>query len=158
MTVAMQSPHVTASAIYTCPMHPQIRQIGVAMNSAQVTLVKGDLRGIAEARRISKQTVANMKQNLGLAFLYNSLSPHGRRCPVSPHWRAALADDCGAGDEFKFSVGHHKRFETWKGASWIGEGVAKRCLIGIIGEWRGASETRHGRIPWRGHRSNQLCF
>ena len=36
----------------------------VAMNSAQVTLVKGDLRGIAPARRLSEATVANMKQNL----------------------------------------------------------------------------------------------
>jgi Cu+-exporting ATPase len=45
----------------------------VAMNSAQVTLVKGDLRGIAQARRISNETVANMKQNLGFAFIYNSL-------------------------------------------------------------------------------------
>jgi P-type Cu+ transporter len=45
----------------------------VAMNSAPVTLVKGDLRGIAQARLISNETVANMKQNLGFAFLYNSL-------------------------------------------------------------------------------------
>ena len=45
----------------------------VAMNSAQVTLVKGDLRGIAQARKISNDTIANMKQNLGFAFLYNSL-------------------------------------------------------------------------------------
>jgi Cu+-exporting ATPase len=45
----------------------------VAMNSAQVTLVKGDLRGIALARIISDETVANMKQNLGFAFLYNAL-------------------------------------------------------------------------------------
>jgi P-type Cu+ transporter len=45
----------------------------VAMNSAQVTLVKGDLRGVAQARVISNETVANMKQNLGFAFLYNSL-------------------------------------------------------------------------------------
>ncbi len=45
----------------------------VAMNSAQVTLVKGDLRGIAQARMISQQTVANMKQNLGFAFVYNAL-------------------------------------------------------------------------------------
>ena len=45
----------------------------VAMNSAQVTLVKGDLRGIAQARIISQQTVANMKQNLGFAFFYNAL-------------------------------------------------------------------------------------
>jgi Cu+-exporting ATPase len=45
----------------------------VAMNSAQVTLVKGDLRAIAAARDISRRTVVNMKQNLGFAFLYNAL-------------------------------------------------------------------------------------
>lgn len=45
----------------------------VAMNSAQVTLVKGDLRGIAQARAISEQTIANMKQNLSFAFVYNAL-------------------------------------------------------------------------------------
>ena len=45
----------------------------VAMNSAQVTLVKGDLRGIAQARQISLDTIANMKQNLGFAFVYNAL-------------------------------------------------------------------------------------
>jgi Cu+-exporting ATPase len=45
----------------------------VAMNSAQLTLVKGDLRGIAIARRLSEHTVRNMKQNLAFAFLYNSL-------------------------------------------------------------------------------------
>ena len=45
----------------------------VAMNSAQVTLVKGDLRGIAQARAISEETIANMKQNLGFAFVYNAL-------------------------------------------------------------------------------------
>jgi Cu+-exporting ATPase len=45
----------------------------VAMSSAQVTLVKGDLRRIDQARRISNDTVANMRQNLGFAFLYNAL-------------------------------------------------------------------------------------
>lgn len=45
----------------------------VAMNSAQVTLVKGDLRGIARARNLSEATIANMKQNLGFAFVYNAL-------------------------------------------------------------------------------------
>ena len=45
----------------------------VAMNSAQVTLVKGDLRGIAQARVISNETIANMKQNLAFAFVYNAL-------------------------------------------------------------------------------------
>ena len=45
----------------------------VAMNSAQVTLVKGDLRGISIALGLSNATVANMKQNLGFAFVYNAL-------------------------------------------------------------------------------------
>ncbi|MEP6966014.1 MAG: heavy metal translocating P-type ATPase [Polaromonas sp.] len=45
----------------------------VAMNSAQVTLVKGDLRGIAIARALSEATVGNMKQNLMFAFLYNAM-------------------------------------------------------------------------------------
>ena len=45
----------------------------VAMNSAQVTLVKGDLRGISTARELSEATVGNMKQNLMFAFLYNAL-------------------------------------------------------------------------------------
>jgi Cu+-exporting ATPase len=45
----------------------------VAMSSAQLTLVKGDLRGIARARQLSEATVANMKQNLGFALLYNAL-------------------------------------------------------------------------------------
>ncbi len=45
----------------------------VAMNSAQLTLVKGDLRGISVARLLSEATVGNMKQNLAFAFLYNAL-------------------------------------------------------------------------------------
>ena len=45
----------------------------VAMSSAQVTLVKGDLRGIARALEISRAAVLNMKQNLTFAFLYNAL-------------------------------------------------------------------------------------
>lgn len=45
----------------------------VAMNSAAVTLVKGDLRGIARARLLSTATVANMRQNLMFALVYNAL-------------------------------------------------------------------------------------
>ena len=44
----------------------------VAMESAQVTLVKGDLRGIVRARRLSRQTMANIRQNLFFAFVYNT--------------------------------------------------------------------------------------
>jgi len=45
----------------------------VAMESAGVTLVKGDLRGIARARRLSHATMRNIRQNLFFAFVYNSL-------------------------------------------------------------------------------------
>ena len=45
----------------------------VAMESAGVTLVKGDLRGIVRARKLSKATMANIRQNLLFAFGYNSL-------------------------------------------------------------------------------------
>ena len=45
----------------------------VAMESAAVTLVKGDLRGIAKAMRLSRATMRNVKQNLFFAFLYNAL-------------------------------------------------------------------------------------
>jgi Cu+-exporting ATPase len=45
----------------------------VAMESAGITLVKGDLRGIVRARRLSRATMRNIKQNLFFAFIYNSL-------------------------------------------------------------------------------------
>ena len=45
----------------------------VAMESAGVTLVKGDLRGIIRARKLSRATMANIKQNLFFAFVYNSV-------------------------------------------------------------------------------------
>ncbi|HYO68508.1 MAG TPA: heavy metal translocating P-type ATPase, partial [Archangium sp.] len=45
----------------------------IAMESASVTLVKGDLRGIARARRLSRGTLRNIRQNLFFAFVYNTL-------------------------------------------------------------------------------------
>jgi Cu+-exporting ATPase len=45
----------------------------VAMESAGVTLVKGDLRGIIRARRLSRAVMQNIRQNLFFAFVYNSL-------------------------------------------------------------------------------------
>ena len=45
----------------------------IAMSSARVVLVKGDLRGIAKARVLSERTIRNIRQNLFFAFIYNFL-------------------------------------------------------------------------------------
>src|SRR5438874_8174984 len=45
----------------------------VAIESSDVTLVKGDLRGILRARRLSQATIHNIRQNLFFAFIYNAL-------------------------------------------------------------------------------------
>jgi len=45
----------------------------VAIESAGVTLLKGDLRGIARARKLSRATMRNIRQNLFFAFIYNAL-------------------------------------------------------------------------------------
>jgi len=45
----------------------------IAMESGGVTLIKGDLRGIVRARRLSRATMRNIRQNLFFAFIYNSL-------------------------------------------------------------------------------------
>jgi Cu+-exporting ATPase len=59
----------------------------IAMESAAVILVKGDLRGIARARRLSRLTMRAIKQNLFLAFFYNALSiPAAALGVLSPIW------------------------------------------------------------------------
>jgi Cu+-exporting ATPase len=69
----------------------------VAMESAGITLVKGDLRGIARALRLSRATMKNVRQNLFLAFVYNALGipvAAGLLYPflgvlISPIWASA---------------------------------------------------------------------
>ncbi|CAI8714181.1 Copper-transporting P-type ATPase [Pseudomonas sp. IT-196MI5] len=65
----------------------------VAMNSAQVTLVKGDLLGILRARSLSVATVKNMHQNLTFAFLYNAMGiplAAGLLYPLTSHLLSPL--------------------------------------------------------------------
>ena len=81
----------------------------VAMSSAQVTLVKGDLRGIARARVISLATVKNMRQNLGVrVFVYRARRADCSRSPLSIHELAVIADDCCVGHEPLVGIGHYQ--------------------------------------------------
>ena len=69
----------------------------VAMESAGITLVKGDLRALVRARRLSRATMKNIRQNLFLAFVYNAVGvpvAAGVLYPflgvlVSPIWASA---------------------------------------------------------------------
>ena len=59
---------------------------GVAMQSAGITLVRGDLRGIAQAIRLSRATLRNIRQNLVFAFLYNALGIPVAAGALYPHF------------------------------------------------------------------------
>jgi Cu+-exporting ATPase len=62
----------------------------VAMESAGVTLVRSDLRALLQARRLSRATMRNIRQNLFLAFVYNTLSiPVAALGLLSPIWASA---------------------------------------------------------------------
>jgi Cu+-exporting ATPase len=62
----------------------------VAIESAGITLVQGDLRGIARARRLSRATMRTIRQNLFLAFIYNTLSiPVAAFGILNPIWASA---------------------------------------------------------------------
>ena len=82
----------------------------IAMQSARVVLVKGDLRGIAKARTLSRATMANIRQNLFFAFVYNAHRRAGRRGRPLPCVRvAAQPDDRERGDEPLVGVGDRER-------------------------------------------------
>ncbi|MHB8816772.1 MAG: HAD-IC family P-type ATPase, partial [Steroidobacteraceae bacterium] len=69
----------------------------VAMQSAGVTLVKGDLAGIARARTLSRVTMRNIRQNLFLAFIYNSLGIPIAAGVLYPLWGLLLSPIIAAG-------------------------------------------------------------
>jgi len=74
----------------------------VAMESAGVTLVKGDLRGIARARRLSRATMRNIRQNLFFAFIYNALGVPVAAGILYP-WTGLLLNPMIAGAAMSFS-------------------------------------------------------
>ena len=89
----------------------------VAMESAGVTLVKGDLRGIVRARRLSRATMANIRQNLFFAFVYNALGVPMAAGVLYPVLRpAAEPDDRRRGDELQLGVGDRERAAASKRA------------------------------------------
>ena len=63
----------------------------VAMESADVTLVKGDLRGVVRARRLSRATMRNIRQNLLFAFLYNAIGVPVAAGVLYPFWGVLLS-------------------------------------------------------------------
>jgi Cu+-exporting ATPase len=63
----------------------------VAIESAGITLVKGDLRGITRARRLSRATMANIRQNLFLAFVYNVVSVPVAAGLLYPIWGVQIS-------------------------------------------------------------------
>ncbi len=73
----------------------------VAMESAGVTLVKGDLGGIVRARRLSRATMRNIRQNLFFAFVYNALGVPLAAGVLYPFTGVLLSpDDRGAAMSF----------------------------------------------------------
>jgi Cu+-exporting ATPase len=63
----------------------------VAMESAGVTLVKGDLRGMARAAALSRATMRNIRQNLAFAFGYNALGIPIAAGVLYPFWGLLLS-------------------------------------------------------------------
>ncbi len=82
----------------------------VAMQSAGITLVKGDLAGIVRARHLSRATMRNIRQNLALAFVYNTLGIPLAARRALPGFRLALESDRRRRrDEPQLGLGHFER-------------------------------------------------
>ena len=82
----------------------------VAMESAGVTLVKGDLRGIVRARRLSRATMRNIRQNLFFAFVYNALGVPVAAGVALPVFGLLLSpDDRERRDEPQLGLGDRQR-------------------------------------------------
>ncbi len=97
----------------------------VAMQSAGITLVKGDLTGIIRARRLSQATMRNIRQNLFFAFFYNLVGgPHRGRCALSLFRVAIESHSGGRGDEFQFGI-RHRKFSAFAQACVVAERIIR---------------------------------
>ena len=91
----------------------------VAIESAGVTLVKGDLRGIVKAIRLSRHAMRNIRQNLFFAFVYNALGVPIAAGVLFPLFgSAAQPDDRRGGDELQFRVGRDQRAACFARQGW----------------------------------------
>jgi Cu+-exporting ATPase len=83
----------------------------VAMQSAGITLVEGDHRGIAKAIRLSRATMPNRRQNMFVAFVYNGLGVPIASGIFLPFLSiASQTDHCRRRDERQSRVSHRERF------------------------------------------------
>jgi hypothetical protein len=82
----------------------------IAMQSAEVTLVKGDLDGIVRARELSHKVMRNIKQNLFFAFRLQFAGCSGCSRYFIPVFRnSAQPHDCSGSHEFQFRIGNIQR-------------------------------------------------
>ena len=82
----------------------------IAMHSSGITLLRGDLRGILRARRLSQATMHNVRQNLFFAFIYNAArSSTRRRNPLSLYGLDAASGFCRCRHEPQLRLGDHQR-------------------------------------------------
>jgi hypothetical protein len=84
----------------------------VAMQSAGITLVMGDLRGIAQARLLSQPTMRNIRENLFFAFIYNALGCPSRRGALSGVRAAVEPNHRQRGMSLRLGVGHRQHTAT----------------------------------------------
>lgn len=78
----------------------------VAIESASITLLRGDLRGIAKARRLSERTMSNIRQNLFFAFIQCIACARGRKCLVFSDRLTFKSNYCRSGYGVFFGVSH----------------------------------------------------
>ena len=97
----------------------------VAMESAAVTLVKGDLRGIVRARRLSRATMRNIRQNLFFAFVYNVLGVPIAAGVLYPFFgMAAESDDRERGDDLQLGLRDRQRATASKNRPLTGRSIS----------------------------------